>query len=345
VSDNALEFQVITAEGRFVTANAKENPDLYWALKGGGPGTYAVVLSTTFATFDDLPSTGLILDINSSHTSDMGLWWSGVRSFNKYSNHFVDAGLYVYFELMPLRLHVQPILAINQTAAQLNATVKPLLDELDKLGLKYSASVKEFKTFYDLYLDLFEDEQAGQTALTGGWAFSHADVAANNSAIVDAYKTTLDSGGIVIGHMWTQGKGVTDSAVNPRFKEASNKVIAALPVGAGASVAEKVKAQDTLTNVVDAALRKAGPGGCAYVNEVSRICPILNSSRRRTRNDNTDNDIGRPVPAQLAAELLGDKLPEALRYPETLGSQGRLLRRVDARDRRVGDDRFRDETL
>ena len=282
MSDHALEFQVITAEGRFATANAKENSDLYWALKGGGPGAYAVILSTTFATFNDLPSAGMLLDFNSSHTSDMNLWWSGVRTFNKYSNRFVDAGLYVYYELMPLRLHVQPLLAINQTAAQLNATVKPLLDELDKQGLKYSAETKEYKTFYDLYVDLFEDEQAGQSALTGGWAFSRDDVAANNSAIVDAYKTTLDSGGIVIGHMWTQGQGgVTDSATNPRFRKTTNKVIAALPVTAGVSAADKIKAQDTLTYVIDAALRRAGPGGCAYVNEVSD--PIELEERRHDR--------------------------------------------------------------
>lgn len=42
-ADNVLSLDAITAEGEYVTANAEENPDLYWALKGGGPGTFAVV--------------------------------------------------------------------------------------------------------------------------------------------------------------------------------------------------------------------------------------------------------------------------------------------------------------
>ena len=269
MADNALEFQAITADGNYVTANAKENPDLYWALKGGGPAAFAVILSTTYATYTDLPSAGVIININSTHTTDVNKFWTSVKTFHKYSNHFVESGLYAYFQIAPMRLHSQPILGINKTAAQLNATVKPLFDELDSLGLKYSTEVKEYKTFFDLYIDMFEDEGAGVTALTGGWAFAKDDVAKNNPAIVDAYKTTVDNGGIVVGHIWTQGKGATDSAVNPRFKNASSKVIAALLVAANATLAEKAKAQDTLANVIDASLRKAGPNGCAYINEVS----------------------------------------------------------------------------
>ncbi|TGO34211.1 hypothetical protein BHYA_0207g00090 [Botrytis hyacinthi] len=41
-ADNALEFQVVTADGRHLIATPTENSDLYWALSGGGGGTYAV---------------------------------------------------------------------------------------------------------------------------------------------------------------------------------------------------------------------------------------------------------------------------------------------------------------
>lgn len=35
--------EVITANGRKVTVNAKKNPDLYWAIRGSGPGFFGVV--------------------------------------------------------------------------------------------------------------------------------------------------------------------------------------------------------------------------------------------------------------------------------------------------------------
>ncbi|HEX6526153.1 MAG TPA: FAD-binding protein [Streptosporangiaceae bacterium] len=49
---NLLEAEVVTADGAVRIANAIRNPDLFWALKGGGGGTFGVVTRLTLRTHD-----------------------------------------------------------------------------------------------------------------------------------------------------------------------------------------------------------------------------------------------------------------------------------------------------
>ena len=47
-----LEAEIVTADGMVRIANACTNPDLFWALKGGGGGTFGVVTRVTLRTHE-----------------------------------------------------------------------------------------------------------------------------------------------------------------------------------------------------------------------------------------------------------------------------------------------------
>ena len=45
-----LEAEVVTADGKVLLANAYQNQDLFWALRGGGGGTFGIVTRVTLKT-------------------------------------------------------------------------------------------------------------------------------------------------------------------------------------------------------------------------------------------------------------------------------------------------------
>ena len=55
-----LELTVVLASGDVVTANAYQNADLYWALRGGGGGTYGVVTHMTYLAHPEPSTSGWI---------------------------------------------------------------------------------------------------------------------------------------------------------------------------------------------------------------------------------------------------------------------------------------------
>ncbi|PQE23176.1 FAD binding domain-containing protein [Rutstroemia sp. NJR-2017a BVV2] len=62
-ADQVLEWEVVTGTGELLTATPSQHSDLYWALSGGGGGTYGVVLSMTVKLHRNMPTAGATLSL------------------------------------------------------------------------------------------------------------------------------------------------------------------------------------------------------------------------------------------------------------------------------------------
>lgn len=245
-------------------------------MKGGGPSTFAVVVSITVKTFPEVPVAGTIININSTHTNDTEVFNKGFTIFHNLANHYVDNGMFVYFELSLGTLHIAPFVGPRMDEAKLNKVLKPLFDQLDAAKIPHSRHTRAFPTFFEFYTDMFEDEMPNQNSVVGGRMFTHKDIKENGDKVAEALllasAPTADTFGFSVGHIVDPGYGVpvVDNAIHPKWRNSSSFVITNVIMNGNESWEVKKQREDVQTNVVGKALRAAGPDGATYVNEVSR---------------------------------------------------------------------------
>jgi FAD/FMN-containing dehydrogenase len=135
-ADQVLEWEVITTTGQHLVATPSQNSDLYWALSGGGGGTYAAVLSMTVRVYPDMPSSAANLTFTSQGVSD-DTFYGAVQSFLTTLPSIVDTGASVIYLLAPGLFLVQPVNAPGVSKAKLQQLLNPTLSNLKKKGIAY----------------------------------------------------------------------------------------------------------------------------------------------------------------------------------------------------------------
>ncbi|KAG5924165.1 hypothetical protein E4U42_004731 [Claviceps africana] len=85
--DNVLQYQVVTSDAVLVTASEVENQDLFWALKGGGGGTFGIVTQATVRVFPDDPVTVTTATMETALENSL-FWAEGVRELLRLLQHF-----------------------------------------------------------------------------------------------------------------------------------------------------------------------------------------------------------------------------------------------------------------
>ncbi|KAF2022912.1 FAD-binding domain-containing protein [Setomelanomma holmii] len=95
-ADHVVAFQFVTADGRSLTISEAEHPNLFWALRGGGGGTFAVVTSVIIRAHPKLNivTSKSVLDASSNGVE---AFWKGTKNSYDVLLDWADAGIYSFF--------------------------------------------------------------------------------------------------------------------------------------------------------------------------------------------------------------------------------------------------------
>lgn len=73
-------MEVVTADGKFLTASETSNPDLFWALRGGGGSTFGVVTSMVIKAFPKIPVTTVTFTLSTGTDVLPDQFWQTLRA-------------------------------------------------------------------------------------------------------------------------------------------------------------------------------------------------------------------------------------------------------------------------
>ncbi|OAA67716.1 FAD-binding, type 2 [Akanthomyces lecanii RCEF 1005] len=287
-SDNALQFEVVTADGKLLVANDYQNRDLFWALRGGGGGTFGVVVSVTIRTFPDVPALALMSDIALPGPAD-DRFWDILAGLHQRLPALADAGGSGYYFFLPNSVQNGPSTAsitiamffANKTdQAPIAKIADGFIQDAQKSapGANYTLQLAPTlggSIAYELAKTPYDP--TGGIAITGSRLISRNLLSQKGGAqrlgkaLRDIYEGSGNRTGYT-GHFIADGAvaqnaGEIKSALNPAWRKTITHIAFGRDWAPNATLAEQRAVQDRLTNAEVPILKGLEEGMGAYLNE------------------------------------------------------------------------------
>ncbi|KAF2458352.1 FAD binding domain protein [Lineolata rhizophorae] len=266
-SDQVLEWEVVTAAGNILTASPNEHADLYWALCGGGGGTYAAVVSLTAKVHPALTVSAANMSFpNTGDNADQ--FWEVVGTFHASLPDMVDAGVSVIWLTTPDGFTLMPATAPDLTKAEIDDLMAPTLDKLEEYEIQYTYFSDEFPTYLDSYHAVNTPWNVSDHQL-GGRFIPRTLIDDNNESFLATVRNMVDGGALFSGVAFNVTDAVPSPdtvAAHPLWRESIMHAV----VGTGYSYTDEqinIEEQLTITNELLPQLEALTPGGGAYLNE------------------------------------------------------------------------------
>lgn len=210
-----------------MTATRTKNTDLFWALSGGGGGTYGIVWSLTAKAHFDNPVSGAKLSWTNEGISQEAFFKS-IAEYHKWVPSVVDAGAMSLSFGSNESFTVGPITAPGVSTAKMTSLLQPLLDELSKLQVNHTAPViRQFPGYLEQFKAMMPPIPVAVQQY-GGWLIPRSVVQENADGLAAAYANITNGGGGFSSVALNVNKTVAGdvyNAVHPAWRTALLDVI------------------------------------------------------------------------------------------------------------------------
>ncbi|CDM36385.1 FAD-binding, type 2 [Penicillium roqueforti FM164] len=273
-ADQVLEWEVVDGMGRFLTASPTQNPDLYWALSGGGGGTYGVVYSMTVKAFPDFPVTGVVIQFENKNPSSHS-FFEAVGHYHRHLPTYTASGGMAIAQITHSTFLLTPLTLPVYTAVEAKRLLAPFLQELHKLDISYTMNITESPSYFQHYTKLIEPDlmQLVQNAQYGGRLLPLDLIQHNNSQLTNAIQRITVDGVTFVGIGLNVSSSVTGNVWNsvlPAWRTAAITVILSTDWPTGANLTKMKTLADRMTTKWVPILTALSPDSGCYMSEARR---------------------------------------------------------------------------
>ncbi|KAJ6506705.1 FAD-binding domain-containing protein [Mycena sanguinolenta] len=292
-ADNALEFNIVVANGDLLKVNQNSHPDLFYALRGGGAGSWGVLVSATFKTYPTFNVTSSVLGLGAANTT-VAASLALIHAQHIFDWDSVNAGQYFYLKenLDPSESDtaafvfsvntVMPRTTVNESKALLG----PFLDAA--LALPGVSLLSQEFNYGEVNDELFQaDDSVGGNVVLGSRLIPAVTYRESPATVGKVYQKILESGAPAILGLLVAGGKVAEnanisSAVHPAWRRAKAHVIVVAEWDDSASLAEISQIRHLFQNVQAPILDELITGSGASIGSYSNEADVLERSFRTT---------------------------------------------------------------
>lgn len=269
-ADQVLEWEVVLASGEIVTATpfSQEHAGLYWALCGGGGGTFGAVLSVTVKGHQPmtLSTANLAFAAASNTTTAMDTFYDGVDAFHGSLLSLSDAGAVAIWYVTQGQFSSPTIFGSGLDRKELDMLMSSALGKLDHLGIKYVYTSQQHASFVEGFL---AQPPVNVSNLNIGGRLIPRGLVENNTLLGASVRKIASSpyGAVFSGVSFNVSMHHADSvAANPYWREAAFSAVIGIPFDY-TNWDANLRLKNALTNEILPELERATPNGAVYLNE------------------------------------------------------------------------------